>query len=203
MSTAKNSHIYLVDDDASFRASLKEAFSSLGYQVHVFESADAFLEYEDIAWPAVLVSDVRMPGKSGVQMQQSLVDANFEIPIVFISGEITIHEVISGMKLGAIDFLQKPFAMEALVATVEKALERQRVSLAKSYKAIAKEEKLKRLAPREREVCDLIVLGHTNPKIAFQLYLSIETVKQYKKNIYQKLAIEDLAGLIALMRQDN
>ena len=138
MSTAKNSHIYLVDDDASFRASLKEAFSSLGYQVHVFESADAFLEYEDIAWPAVLVSDVRMPGKSGVQMQQSLVDANLGIPIVFISGEITIQEVISGMKLGAIDFLQKPFAMEALVATVEKALERQRVSFAKSYKVIAK-----------------------------------------------------------------
>lgn len=193
----------MVDDDASYRASLTDAFSSLGYQVHPFDCATSFLENQDIFWPAVLVSDMRMPGKSGVELQQSLVDAALGIPIVFISGESTVQEAITGLKMGAIDFLQKPFAMEALVAAVEKSLENQRVSLAKSYKSIAREEKLKRLAPREREVCELMVLGYANPKIAFQLYLSIETVKQYKKNIYQKLGIEDLAGLIAFMRQEQ
>lgn len=203
MTTAKNSHIYLVEDDASYRVSLTEAFTLLEYQVHPFDCATSFLDNQDILWPAVLVSDMRMPGKTGVELQQNLIDAALGIPIIFISGESTVQEAITGLKLGAIDFLQKPFAMESLVGAVEKALEKQRISLAKTYKLITREERLKRLAPREREVCELMVLGHTNPKIAFQLYLSIETVKQYKKNVYEKLGIEDLAGLIAFMRQEQ
>jgi len=203
MGNSKNSHIYLVDDDASFRISLEDAFGSLGFNVHSFSSANDFLESQDLCWPAVLVSDMRMPGKSGVELQQSLVDAALGIPIIFISGESSLQEAITGMKLGAVDFIQKPFAMEELISAIERALEQQRANLTKNYKNIAREEKLKRLAPRERQVCDLLVKGYTNPKIAFELYLSIETVKQYKKNIYQKLNLEDLAGLIAFMRQES
>jgi FixJ family two-component response regulator len=202
MTKSSQNYIYLVDDDESFRESLVNAFASLSYKVHAFASADAFLEHQDILWPAVLISDVRMPGKSGIELQTCLLDENLGIPMVFLTGEASVDEAITALKRGAIDFIQKPFNMEVLLSVIEKAFEKQKESLAKKHKAIVRNERLGRLTPREREVCDLIVKGYANPKIAFTLYLSIETVKQYKKNIYQKLDLEDLAGLIAFMQQE-
>ena len=199
MYSANPSYIYLVDDDASFRSSLNGAFVSLGYQVKTFASADEFLAHPDIAWPAVLVSDMRMPGKSGVELQKKLIDEALGIPIVFISGESTLEEAVRGLKQGAIDFIQKPFNMEDLLRTIEASIEKQRQNLAKKYKLIVKEERLARLAPRERDVCVLMAKGFSNPKMADILQLSVETIKQYKQNVFGKLGIEDLAGLIAFM----
>jgi len=200
MNSANPSYIYLVDDDASFRSSLNGAFVSQGYQVKTFASADEFLALSDIAWPAVLISDMRMPGKSGVELQQKLLDEALGIPMVFISGESTVDEVIRGFKQGAIDFIQKPFNMEHLLKVIEAAIEKQRQNLSKKYKSIVKDERLTRLAPRERDVCVLMVKGFSNPKMAEALQLSVETIKQYKQNVYGKLGIEDLAGLIAFMQ---
>jgi FixJ family two-component response regulator len=195
-------YIYLVDDDEPFRQGLNNALKSLDYKVQAFESADAFLEHQDILWPAILISDVRMPGKTGIELQKRLLDENLGIPVIFITGEASVEEAVAGLKRGAIDFIQKPFNMEVLLSVIEKAFEKQRDSLAKKHKAIIRNERLGRLAPREREVADLIVQGYANPKIAFSLYLSIETVKQYKKNIYSKLGVEDLASLMAFMREE-
>ena len=192
-------HIYLVDDDDSYRASLSGALKSLNYEVQSFASADAFLAHEDIAWPSILITDMRMPGQSGVELQKRLIDENLGIPILFITGESTVMEAVTALKQGAIDFIHKPFNMESLILVIERAFEKQKSALSKKQKSIIKTERLGRLTPREREVCDLIVLGYANPKIAFQLYISIETVKQYKKNIYQKLGVDDLAELIAFM----
>jgi FixJ family two-component response regulator len=195
-----SSYIYLVDDDSSFRHSLESALVSLGYQVKSFASADDFLKYQDIAWPAVLISDMRMPGTSGVELQEKLVDAALGIPIVFISGESTVGEVIRGFKQGAIDFIQKPFNMELLIQVLETSIEKQKVSLSKKYKVVVREERLSRLTPREAEVLKLMVRGFANPRLAQDLNLSIETIKQYKQNVYEKLGIDDLAGLIAFMQ---
>ena len=200
MNSANPSHIYLVDDDASFRSSLNGAFVSLGYQVKTFASADEFLSHQDIAWPAVLISDMRMPGKSGVELQQKLIDEALGIPIVFISGESTLDEAVRVLKQGAIDFIQKPFNMEELLEVIEAAIEKQKLGLAKKYKTIVREERLARLAPRERDVCKLMVRGFSNPKLAQELNLSLETIKQYKQNVYGKLGIDDLASLIAFMQ---
>jgi FixJ family two-component response regulator len=202
MAQSGKNYIYLVDDDDSFRESLVNAFISVGFQVHAFASADAFLDHQDILWPAILISDVRMPGKSGIDLQTRLLEENLGIPILFLTGEASVDEAITGLKRGAIDFIQKPFNMEVLLLAIEKAFEKQKESLAKKHKTIVRNEKLGRLTPREREVCDLIVRGYANPKIAFSLYLSIETVKQYKKSIYQKLDLEDLASLMAFMREE-
>lgn len=200
MSTINGNYIYLIDDDASFRDSLEQALRMLGYHVKSYSSAESFLGIEDISWPALIISDMRMPGRSGVELQKRIIEENLGIPMLFISGESSLDEAVTSMRQGAVDFLQKPFNMEALLKVVEAAFEQQRINLVKSHKTIIREQKLTRLAPREREVCDLMAKGYTNPKIAVELELSIETVKQYKKNIYNKLAIEDLAELIALMR---
>lgn len=200
MSSENKGYLYIVEDDISFRDSLRLAFISLGYQVWVFGSSKELLEFPNICWPAVLISDVRMPGRSGVELQQDLIEASLGIPVIFMSGESTLQEAILGMKQGAIDFLQKPFAMESLLLSVERALELQRVNLARAYRESVRTERLKRLAPREREACQLMTQGYANPRMAIEMGLSLETVKQYKKNVYTKLGIDDLAALIAFMR---
>jgi FixJ family two-component response regulator len=200
MENVIKSNIYLIDDDFSFRTSLADALISLGYQVKTFTNADEFLNHQNIAWPAVLVSDMRMPGKSGVELQQKLVEEALGIPIVFISGESTVVEVIRGFKQGAIDFIPKPFNIEDLLKVIEASIEKQKSNLSKKYKSIVKEQRLSRLAPREREVCTLMVQGFANPRLAAELNLSLETIKQYKQNVYGKLGIDDLAGLIAFMQ---
>ena len=200
MSSENKGYLYILDDDASFRDSLRHAFVSLGYQVWVFGRAQELLQFSNICWPAVLITDVRMPGKSGVELQQDLIEANLGIPLIFMSGESTVQEAILGMRQGAIDFLEKPFAVEALLVSVERALELQRVNLAKTYRESVRTERLKRLAPREREACQLMTQGYANPRIAIEMGLSLDTVKQYKKNVYTKLGVGDLAALIAFMQ---
>ena len=200
MSSENKGYLYILDDDASFRDSLRHAFVSLGYQVWVFGSPQELLQFSNICWPAVLITDVRMPGKSGVELQQDLIEANLGIPLIFMSGESTVQEAILGMRQGAIDFLEKPFAVEALLVSVERALELQRVNLTKTYRESVRTERLKRLAPREREACQLMTQGYANPRIAIEMGLSLDTVKQYKKNVYTKLGVGDLAALIAFMQ---
>ncbi len=200
MSSEIKGYLYIVDDDVSFRDSLRLAFISLGYQVLVFGSSKELLEFPNICWPAVLISDVRMPGRSGVELQQDLIEASIGIPMIFISGESTLQEAILGMKRGAIDFLEKPFAMESLLLSVERALELQRVNLARTNRESVRTERLKRLSPREREACQLMTQGYSNPRMTIEMGLSLDTVKQYKKNVYTKLGLDDLADLIAFMQ---
>jgi FixJ family two-component response regulator len=110
-----------------------------------------------------------------------------------------VGEVIRGFKQGAIDFIQKPFNMELLIQVLETSIEKQKVSLSKKYKLIVREERLARLTKRENETCLLMSKGYSNPKMAQELGLSIETVKQYKQNVYAKLELGDLSELIAFL----
>lgn len=200
MSSQNNHFIYLIDDDDSFRLSLEGAFIALGYTVHSFKSVDSFFQHENICWPAIIITDVRMPEKTGIDLQQRLIDENYGLPLIFISGESSLAEAITGMRRGAIDFLQKPFNMEDLLKIISNSFENQKSHLAKAHKRIIRDATLNRLAPREREVCELMAMGFSNPKMAQQLTLSIETIKQYKKSVYEKLNLGDLAELIAFMR---
>jgi len=199
----KGHHIYLVEDNDSFRVSLNNAFTTLGYTVHGFESASSFLACKEFFWPALLICDVRLPQISGVELQKKLLDEGLGMPIIFVSGESTLQEGITGMKQGAIDFLIKPFKMPDLLRLVVQTFEKQLQELTEQYKLISKEEKLQRLAPREREVCELMSKGYANPEMAQELQISVETIKQYKKNIYSKLEVESLATLVALIQRSS
>ena len=199
MSSQPKQFIYLVDDDDSVRSSLKAAFEAVGYEVHPFSSAMDFLAQEDYYWPAVVINDVRMPKMSGVEMQTQLLERGLNIPIIFISGQSTAKEVITGLKQGAIDFLLKPLNMQELMAVTLKAFEKVHQDHIETHRRLTKQQKLEKLAPREREACELIAKGYSNLEIGEKLNIKADTAKQYKIQIFEKLGLDGVPALIEFM----
>jgi RNA polymerase sigma factor (sigma-70 family) len=145
---------------------------------------------------AVILSDLRMPGISGVEMQARLPTTPRALPIIFMSGESSRHEIVEGMRNGALDFLLKPFRAEQLVSAVTKALAVDSENIAKTRSAERLAALLSRLSPREREVFHLLAKGLNNQELVKQLGISIETVKQYKQEVMRKCDCRSLAELI-------
>jgi len=194
-------HIFLIEDDVNLAASLISSLEYLEYRVHAFLTAADFLNADLSSFsPAVIVSDVALPGLSGVELQAKLIDSDRPIPLIFISGECSVSESILGMKQGAIEFLTKPFRRDDLINAITWGIELDK----KRYNTVELKVRsialLSTLAPREREVFNLLVNGNTNPEVSRRLNLSPETVKQYKKQIKQKLAINSLAEFISLSK---
>jgi two-component system response regulator FixJ len=191
-------NIYLIDDDESMRASVKVFLEYLGYRVHVFPSARDFLQIQIQNAPAIIISDMRMPDLSGVELQSELCKRGRQIPMIFMSGESSTPEVIKAMKGGAIEFLLKPFEGDQLRAAVIQGFQRD-ASLMRSYIAeYSLKERLKKLTPREREVFDLMSLGYSNAQIQEALHISLPTAKQYKAAVMHKLSLNTLSELLAL-----
>lgn len=191
-------HIYLIDDDESMRSSLKGLLEFCGYQVHVFSSAHDFLQVQVHVAPAVIITDMRMPHLSGVELQAELQKRGRQVPIIFISGESTTPQVIEAMKGGAIEFLLKPFEREELLAAVVQGLERDSNFMRSYIAGISLEERLKGLTPREHEVFELLGLGYNNAQIQEALNISLPTAKQYKAAVMDKLGLSTLSELLAL-----
>jgi FixJ family two-component response regulator len=203
--TAVNSekHIFLIDDDASMRKSLKSLLEFFGYQVHVFSSATDFLQIQIHVAPAVIITDMRMPDMTGVELQAELQGRGRRIPIIFISGESTTPQVIEAMKGGAIEFLLKPFGREQLLQAVVQGLERDAQFIRTYMEDATLEVRLKSLTPREVEVFGLLGLGYNNAQIQESLNISLPTAKQYKAAVMDKLNLKTLADLIALNYSKN
>lgn len=191
-------HIFLIDDDESIRVTLKGMLEFLGYQVHAFNSALEFLKISIPVAPAVIITDMRMPDMNGVELQSELLKRGRKIPIIFISGESTLPQTISAMKQGAIEFLIKPFERDQLLAAIVRGLEQDAAYMRSFIEQVALEEGLKRLAPREREVFELLALGFNNAQIQEKLQIALTTTKQYKSEVMRKLNLSSLAQLIAL-----
>jgi FixJ family two-component response regulator len=191
-------HVYSIDDDDSMRASIKGLLEFFGYQVHAFSSAADFLQVQIHVAPAVIITDMRMPDLSGVELQTELHKRGRRVPMIFISGESTTPQVIEAMRGGAIEFLLKPFDREQLLAAVVQGLERDS-SFMRSYVAgVSLAERLKSLTPRELEVYELLGLGYNNAQIQGALNISLPTAKQYKAAVMEKLSLNSLAELLAL-----
>jgi len=191
-------HIFLIDDDESIRVTLKNTLIFLGYQVHAYASAVEFLQVSMKAAPAVIISDMRMPDMTGVELQAELIKRGREIPIIFISGESSLEQGISAMKQGAIEFLLKPFERDQLLNAVVRGLEQDAIYMRSFIDRAILEEGLKSLAPREREVFELLSIGFNNAQIQEKLQISLPTTKQYKSEVMRKLKLSSLAHLIAL-----
>jgi two-component system response regulator TtrR len=196
-------HIFLIDDDDSMRDSLKGLLEFFGYQVHVFSSAKAFLQVQIHVAPAVIITDMRMPDMTGVELQAELQGRGRRIPIIFISGESTTPQVIEAMKGGAIEFLLKPFGREQLLQAVVQGLERDAQFMRSYMEGATLEARLKSLTPRELEVFGLLGLGYNNAQIQEALNISLPTAKQYKAAVMDKLNLKTLADLIALNSSKN
>jgi FixJ family two-component response regulator len=185
--------IHLIEDDASQRDSIESLLNFKGYITKPYSKAKDFLKNADFERPAIVISDIRLPDISGVELHQALIEKDINIPIIFISGEASIQQSIDAMKQGAIEFLVKPFEIDELINAVTKAI---RIEL----KEINLNLLLKNLSPREREVFKLLVEGFNNQELLDKLHLSLPTVKQYKSEVMRKLNVKSLSKLIELAR---
>lgn len=194
-------YVFLVEDSEPMRDSLTKMLEFLGYSVQSFSSADEFLQASIQACPAVIITDMRMPQMTGVELQAELIKRGRQMPIIFISGESTMQQSINAMKQGAIEFLIKPFEQDQLIAAVVRGLEQDAINMRKFIELATLKKSLEVLAPREREVFELLTLGFNNSEIQEKLQISLSTTKQYKLAVMRKLNLQSLSHLIALSKK--
>ena len=191
-------HVFLIEDHDGLRDDLTHILQFVGYVVHAFPDPIEFFDYDKHLAPAVVISDMRMPHMTGVELQERLKELGRNIPMVIISGESTDQQIISALKNGAIDFLLKPFARENLLAAVAKGIEMDSTAMQNVIRVSEFHEKLKILSPRERQVFQLLSQGFNNKELMENLNISLPTAKQYKSEVMYKLRLRSLAELIAL-----
>lgn len=191
--SVKTVTIYLIEDDASQRESIESLLNFKGYIVKSYSAANNFLKNVPFERPAIVISDIRLPDISGVELYQALIEKNINIPIIFISGEASIQQSVDAMKQGAIEFLVKPFEIDELINAITKAIHIE-------LKEINLNLLIENLSPREREVYKLLLKGHNNQELIDKLHLSLPTVKQYKSEVMRKLNVKSLSKLIELAK---
>ena len=188
--------VYLVDDDEAVRDALGLLFKSIGIQHEAFASALDFLQHYDSRRQSCLVADIRMPGLSGLELQQRLNEQRSEIPIIFITGHGDVPMAVTAMKSGAVDFLQKPFRDQDLIDRINKALDRD----GEARKGRAEREEIRArlalLTPREREVMERVARGQANKVIAMDLGVSQRTVELHRARVMKKLRLRSVAELV-------
>lgn len=187
--------VYVVDDDPAVRKSISFLLGILDVDVRPLETAEDFLAAYRPGAPSCLVLDVRMPGISGLELQERLNRGQIDIPIIFISGHGDIPMAVRAMRAGAIDFLTKPFNDQDLIDLVQRAIEvdRQQQVQRREGAAIAARHAL--LTQRESEIMALIVTGKTNKEIALALAISIKTVETHRARLMEKMRVENVAEL--------
>jgi two-component system response regulator FixJ len=188
--------IYLVDDDEAVRDALGMLFRSIGLRYEAYGSALDFLEHYDSRRPSCLVADVRMPGLSGLELQQRLNEQHKEIPIIFITGHGDVPMAVTAMRSGAADFIQKPFRDQDLIDRIHKALERDRERRKGRAAEDAIRERLALLTPRETEVMQRVARGQANKVIAMDLGVSQRTVELHRARVMKKLRLRSVAELV-------
>lgn len=191
--------ILIIDDDSSMRMSLQRLLRTMGYQTRAFACADDFL-HADFAPGSVgcLVLDVKMPGMSGIDLQEELRKRGLEFPIVFITGHGTIPMSVRAMKHGAIDFLEKPFDENDLVRAISGAMEKCRETMALRLEINELQSRFDTLTPREQEVFFHVVAGMLNKQIASELGTSEKTIKVYRARVMEKMQAQSLAELVRM-----
>ncbi len=192
------STIYIVDDDEAVRDSLRWLLEANGYRVKSFSGAEEFLQAYDPDQVGVLIVDVRMPGMSGLELQETLLARKAPIPIVFITGHGDVPMAVSTMKKGAVDFLEKPFNEGELRQIVARMLEDASERVAQARARRDQEAVLSRLTAREQQVLERIVAGRLNKQIAGDLNISIKTVEAHRANIMEKLEVTTVADLMKI-----
>ncbi len=190
--------VYVVDDDEAVRDSLKWLLEANRYQVVCFARAEDFLNQYDPARTACLILDVRMPGMSGLELQEQLVARDANLPILFITGHGDVPMAVATMKKGAVDFIEKPFNDAALRTSVERMLSAAETEAEARRRGQERGALLARLTARERQVLDCIVAGRLNKQIADDLGISIKTVEAHRANIMDKLNAGTVADLLRL-----
>jgi two-component system, LuxR family, response regulator FixJ len=191
--------VFIVDDDTAVRDALKFLLRSVGHPVEAFSSAQDFLDAYRDDRPGCLVLDIRMPGMSGLELQEKLVERRSILPIIFITGHGDVPMAVEAMQAGAMDFIQKPFRDQDLLDRINQALEKDAKNRAALGELNVIRERLASLTPREREVMDLVVNGKANKVIAGDLDLSQRTVEIHRARVMEKMQASSLAHLVRMV----
>jgi FixJ family two-component response regulator len=190
--------VFIVDDDAGVRKSIRELLISVGLTVETFESAQSFLDTFDAARPGCLVLDVRMAHMGGLMLEAKLGEMGADIPIVFISGHGDISMAVNAIKRGAVDFVPKPYQEQHLLDAVNEALRRDVLRRGDPINASGPAERLQTLTSREREVLELALKGHSCKAIAQKLGISHRTVERHRSRLLEKLGVSSVTELLRL-----
>jgi len=191
-------NVFVVDDDQAARESLRWLLESVGHRVACYASAREFLDVYDGKVPGCLVLDVRMPGMSGLELQNHLLERNWCLPVIVVTGHGDIPMAVRAMKSGAVDFLQKPYNDQVLLDRIQQALElcNQR---RRNHDELAQiQARHHQLTPREREVAALVVAGNANKVIAIELGLSPKTIEVHRANVMFKMQAHSLSELVQM-----
>lgn len=192
-------YVYVVDDDVSVRQSIKRLLSFYDYHVQAYSSGDEFFDKAPFNAPSVLLLDMRMPEKSGIDVQKRLIEIGIDMPIIFISGESLPQEIVSGMKNGAVDFLFKPFEAEDLVNAVDHSLQQQEEKAKQDASANDSKHKYASLTNRQKQVCDYLVQGLDNKSIAANLGVSYDAIKLHKRIVLEKMQADSVVVLTRML----
>jgi FixJ family two-component response regulator len=198
MSARAPALVSVVDDDPSVRRSIARLVKSAGYRVEAYASANEYLARPPEEGPACLLLDVRMPGLTGLDLQETLAIAAHSTSIVFITGYRDVRASVKAMKAGAVDFLTKPVDDEELLGAIERAVARASAARREEDRITEIRERIKTLTPREAEVFALVVTGMLNKQIAFDLGVSEKMVKVHRGRVMEKMRAGSLAELVRL-----
>ena len=188
--------VYVVDEDEAVRDSLKWLLEGVSYTVRTFDSAESFLAGFDPKAIACLVLNVRMPGMSGLELQEELLSRKLDLPLIFITGHGDVPMAVNTMKKGAADFIEKPFDQAKLKAQVERMLTQAREAASRRERERINQALMSRLTAREQQVLERIMAGRLNKQIADDLGISIKTVEAHRANIMDKLKANTVADLM-------
>ena len=199
--TEYNPIVFLVDDDEAVRDSLGLLMKSVALTSRSFASAAEFLAEYDPDCAGCLILDIRMPGMSGMELQQKLIDMRAILPIIFITGHGDIPMAVEAMQRGAVDFIPKPFRDHELLDRINKALEDDRKNRDTLLEREEVEKRIEKLTPREKQVLQLVIQGKANKVIAGDLEVSQRTVEIHRARVMEKMQARSLAQLVRMVMQ--
>jgi two-component system response regulator FixJ len=193
-----DSTVHVIDDDEAARHSLAFLLRSAKIDVKTYESAVAFLDVASNVKSGCVITDVRMPEISGIDLLRRLRELKIGVPVIIITGHGDVPLAVEAMKIGAADFLEKPFDDEVLLAAVRSALDKQDSDSKRRAERVEIESRLAALSNRERDVLNGLVAGHANKQIAFDLGISPRTVEIYRANLMAKMQAASLSDLVRM-----
>lgn len=191
-------YVFVVDDDADIRDSMRLLLEVAGFKVRSFTSAKHFLA-DDQPKHGCLIADIRMPDMSGLELQEEVTRRHIELPVIVITGHGDVPLAVQAMKAGAIDFLEKPFSDELILASVRRAMEVGLQARGRAAETRAAKDLLSGLTPRERGVLDKLVQGRSNKVVAYELGISPRTVEIHRAHIMSKMEASSLSDLVRVV----
>jgi two-component system response regulator FixJ len=191
-------HVFVVDDDADIRDSMRLLLEVAGFKVRNFISAKQFLA-DDSPKHGCMIADIRMPDMSGLELQEEVTRRHIDLPVIIMTGHGDVPLAVRAMKAGAIDFLEKPFDDEKMLASVRRALEIGSKARSRKAEAMAAKNLLASLTPRERGVLDKLVQGRSNKVVAYELGISPRTVEIHRAHIMGKMDASSLSDLVRVV----